>query len=538
MLKPAVDRSGLEVRRVLLGNPEVHAAVARFDVEPFALPAGTFEIDVDAAVARASLHVARHVRELHAAVDGTELDLAVDVADRDAAVGRLQRQHRHRRHRQSIADRPALRAARGPTALRPTRCSAWRSTLTASRDLLGPRLRLGLSPTTLASTRMSLRGVAFDVDAAVRLGVDRQGAGGGDGELRGPRRLFTVAIARILGAAPVVAVWAARCASAGSGGRDATASENTVGRARFVIMVDCSSSTSLGNLGRDIRGPRLPARPPWQKLPLNRAESATTAVLVGSDPIQSADFPGGMARLAGRMGSDPGELSRGGRRITAMLWQDIRYGVRTLVTNPGLHGDGDPLPLARHRPERRHLQRRRRRPAAAVPLSRRRPHRRPQLDEPARRRHRIRRLVAGLPRLSASRTRTLASIAAFTGRTLTISDGTSEPERYLGAAGLVVALRAARHAARPRPRLPARRRPRRRRTRRDAERRGLAAALSRPIRAIVGRGISINGFPHTVIGVMPPGFMFPETQRLWVPLAPLLRDDAARRSRARTCSRG
>ena len=36
---------------------------------------------------------------------------------------------------------------------------------------------------------------------------------------------------------------------------------------------------------------------------------------------------------------------------------------------------------------------------------------------------------------------------------------------------------------------------------------------------IVGRAITINGRPHTVIGVMPPRFAFPETQRLWVPLA-------------------
>jgi hypothetical protein len=28
---------------------------------------------------------------------------------------------------------------------------------------------------------------------------------------------------------------------------------------------------------------------------------------------------------------------------------------------------------------------------------------------------------------------------------------------------------------------------------------------------IIGRSITINGFPHTVIGVMPPKFMFPET---------------------------
>ncbi len=37
--------------------------------------------------------------------------------------------------------------------------------------------------------------------------------------------------------------------------------------------------------------------------------------------------------------------------------------------------------------------------------------------------------------------------------------------------------------------------------------------------SILGRAIQINGRPHTVIGVMPPNFMFPETQRLWVPIS-------------------
>jgi putative ABC transport system permease protein len=36
---------------------------------------------------------------------------------------------------------------------------------------------------------------------------------------------------------------------------------------------------------------------------------------------------------------------------------------------------------------------------------------------------------------------------------------------------------------------------------------------------IVGRAVAINGRPHTVIGVMPPRFAFPETHKLWVPIA-------------------
>jgi putative ABC transport system permease protein len=40
--------------------------------------------------------------------------------------------------------------------------------------------------------------------------------------------------------------------------------------------------------------------------------------------------------------------------------------------------------------------------------------------------------------------------------------------------------------------------------------------------AIVGRAITINSRPHTVIGVMQPKFLFPENSRLWVPIASYL----------------
>ena len=39
--------------------------------------------------------------------------------------------------------------------------------------------------------------------------------------------------------------------------------------------------------------------------------------------------------------------------------------------------------------------------------------------------------------------------------------------------------------------------------------------------SIVGRTIVVNGGPHTVIGVMRPGFQFPQISELWVPLVPL-----------------
>jgi putative ABC transport system permease protein len=39
---------------------------------------------------------------------------------------------------------------------------------------------------------------------------------------------------------------------------------------------------------------------------------------------------------------------------------------------------------------------------------------------------------------------------------------------------------------------------------------------------IVGRSILIDARPHVVVGVMPPRFAFPNNQRLWLPLAPLV----------------
>jgi putative ABC transport system permease protein len=42
---------------------------------------------------------------------------------------------------------------------------------------------------------------------------------------------------------------------------------------------------------------------------------------------------------------------------------------------------------------------------------------------------------------------------------------------------------------------------------------------------IVGRSISINGRPHTVVAVMPPQFNFPEDQKAWIPLGPIANAD-------------
>jgi putative ABC transport system permease protein len=38
---------------------------------------------------------------------------------------------------------------------------------------------------------------------------------------------------------------------------------------------------------------------------------------------------------------------------------------------------------------------------------------------------------------------------------------------------------------------------------------------------IIGRSISVNGRPHTVVAVMPPKFSFPENQKAWIPVGPI-----------------
>jgi putative ABC transport system permease protein len=40
--------------------------------------------------------------------------------------------------------------------------------------------------------------------------------------------------------------------------------------------------------------------------------------------------------------------------------------------------------------------------------------------------------------------------------------------------------------------------------------------------SIIGRSLPVNGSPHTVVGVMPKGFMFPEREQAWVPIVPRL----------------
>jgi putative ABC transport system permease protein len=114
---------------------------------------------------------------------------------------------------------------------------------------------------------------------------------------------------------------------------------------------------------------------------------------------------------------------------------------------------------------------------------------------------------------------TLASIAAFANRSLTISDGRGEPERYSGETvswnlfsilGTQPIIGRDFNADDDKP---------------GAER---VVILSHELwtlryqqdRAVIGKSVVVNGLPHTIIGVMPERFLFPENERLWVTIAP------------------
>ena len=119
---------------------------------------------------------------------------------------------------------------------------------------------------------------------------------------------------------------------------------------------------------------------------------------------------------------------------------------------------------------------------------------------------------------------TFSTIAAVSGRSLTISDGHGEPERYLGA-GISWDLL---------PMLGTRPIRGRDFTPQD-DREGAAdvVLLGYDVwmnryagsQTIVGQPILVNGRPHLVVGIMPHGFAFPNNQRLWVPLVPLVAKD-------------
>jgi putative ABC transport system permease protein len=121
---------------------------------------------------------------------------------------------------------------------------------------------------------------------------------------------------------------------------------------------------------------------------------------------------------------------------------------------------------------------------------------------------------------------TLEAVAAFANRSLTIADGRGEPERYSGETiswnlfsmlGTQPIIGRDFNADDDKP---------------GAER---VVLLSHELwklryqedRGVIGKSIVVNGLPHTIVGVMPERFFFPENERLWVTIAPY--QDAAPR---------
>jgi putative ABC transport system permease protein len=116
------------------------------------------------------------------------------------------------------------------------------------------------------------------------------------------------------------------------------------------------------------------------------------------------------------------------------------------------------------------------------------------------------------------------TIAAASGRSMTLADGSGEPERYLGAGvswDLFPLLGT--HPIRGRDFGP------------DDDREGAGDVVLLGYDVwmlryggkddVIGRAVLVNSKPHVVVGVMPQGFAFPINQKLWVPLTPVVAKD-------------
>ena len=118
------------------------------------------------------------------------------------------------------------------------------------------------------------------------------------------------------------------------------------------------------------------------------------------------------------------------------------------------------------------------------------------------------------------RTRTFSDIAGSTGRSLSVADAGQDPERILGAA-VTANLFPTLGIAPIKGRLF--------RADEDAVGAPRVALVSEGLwrrryagdPAILGRTITINNDPYTVIGVMPPRFQYPAQAQIWIPLTPV-----------------
>src|SRR4051812_41908905 len=78
-----VHGSRLELRRVALGNLQIHGAVRRAKVQPRAAPLIAVEDHVQRTVAGLAPDVARNAAEMDPAIHGAELETRIDILDTD-----------------------------------------------------------------------------------------------------------------------------------------------------------------------------------------------------------------------------------------------------------------------------------------------------------------------------------------------------------------------------------------------------------------------------------------------------------------------
>ena len=137
-------------------------------------------------------------------------------------------------------------------------------------------------------------------------------------------------------------------------------------------------------------------------------------------------------------------------------------------------------------------------------------------------------MFSGLSRLDLQDLRaankSFVAFGASQGRSLTISNPGAEPERYAGAAvswdlfpllGVTPALGHGFTAEDDRPGA------------------GGVVIISDAVwktryhsdRSVLGRTVLINALPAVIVGVMPPGFEYPNSQKIWIPLEPVAAND-------------
>ena len=195
----------------------------------------------------------------------------------------------------------------------------------------------------------------------------------------------------------------------------------------------------------------------------------------------------------------------------ADVLRDIRFAIRQLTQEPGLHRRRGPDAGARHRRHERDLQRRQRRAAAAAAVSR-----AGRAGAGERDRAAIRPLLgrAGdVPRLARSRT-PCSSASRRTPAAARRSRGRERRRAGRERVGVLGHLRAA-AASRPalgrgvqRPK-----RTRRARTTSSCSATACGSGASAATRTSSGASITLSGAPVTIVGVMPPDFYFPARRR-------------------------